>query len=272
MRNYCIAIGSYAPAGYPAIYKTEDILENIRKAHNFGYAGIEWHLKAPNNGDIIRVTKLCESLDMPITSIGTGMACAYDGLSLMHTDSEVRMQTVVRLKEFIDMGAQLGSIVIIGSIKGSIPVGGVKEIYEAYLNDNLKIVMDYAEKKNVQVVLEVLNRYECNLLNTAEQMNEFIEKFGSSLLKTHLDTFHMNIEEPNMCESISNCKTLGHIHFADSNRMYPGAGHIDFSRIEHELKRKGFQGNIAIECLPYPEPDVAAKKTIEYLKCVNQNT
>ncbi len=266
MRKYSIAVGSYAPAGYPAIYKTSDILENIRKAHGLGYAGIEWHLRRPEARDMAQVSKLCDALDMPVTSIGTGMACAYDGLTLMHIDTDVRMKAVERLKEFIDMGAQLGSTIIIGSMKGRVPADEDAKVYRTCLNDNLHTVMDYAEKKNVMIVLEVLNRYECNLLNTAAQMDEFIGEIGSSLLKTHLDTFHMNIEESHICSSIRNCKTLGHMHYADSNRCYPGAGHIDFTSIELTLQDKGYDGIVAIECLPDPEPDVAAKKAIEHLK------
>ena len=272
MRKYSIAIGSYAPVGYPAIYKTSDILENIQKAHDLGYAGIEWHLREPNPVDIVQVAKVCNALNMPVTSIGTGMAYAYDGLSLMHPEPDVRTQAVRRLKKFIDMGADLGSTIIIGSMKGRVPVDGDAAAYKAYLKGNLQMVIAYAERKRVTVVLEVLNRYESNLLNTAAQMDAFIKGIGSDLLKTHLDTFHMNIEEFDIGDSIRNCSTLGHMHYADSNRRYPGAGHIDFVQIEQALKDRGYEGVVGVECLPCPEPDTAAKKTIEHLGHVKSCT
>ncbi len=54
-----------------------------------------------------------------------------------------------------------------------------------------------------------------------------------------LDTFHMNIEEADICLSMEKyVKKLGYFHVADSNRLYPGAGHIDFSSIVLTLKNK----------------------------------
>jgi 5-keto-L-gluconate epimerase len=77
-------------------------------------------------------------------------------------------------------------------------------------------------------VLEAINRYETNCLNTADQTLELIKKTGNRSIKVHLDTFHMNIEETNIAESIIRCgASLGHMLFADSNRHYPGAEHID---------------------------------------------
>ena len=49
----------------------------------------------------------------------------------------------------------------------------------------------------VDLVLEIVNRFETNLLNTTAQGLKFIEDTGSDHVRLHLDTFHMNIEEAN---------------------------------------------------------------------------
>lgn len=176
------------------------------------------------------------------------------------------MQAVVRLREFIDMAADLGCTVIIGSMKGRIAAEEDREVYVKYCFDSLKAVLDYAGMKNVPVVLEVLNRYETNFLNTADQMNSFLEQAGSPLLKAHIDTFHMNIEEANLYESILKCRrTLGHVHFADSNRYHPGAGHIDFKSVIQALRDIDYEGWIAIECLSNIDPDTSAQRAVKYL-------
>ena len=41
--------------------------------------------------------------------------------------------------------------------------------------------------------MEVANRFEQYLLNTAEEAVEFVQRVGSSNAKILLDTFHMNI-------------------------------------------------------------------------------
>jgi sugar phosphate isomerase/epimerase len=266
--KYSIAVAPGAPDGYPAIYK-KNMRESIKKAREFGYTGIEWHLRRPDPAETEAIGQYCEALQMAVCAIGTGLGCTLDGLTLTHADRDVRMRAVERLKEFIDMAQVLKSLVIIGSIKGKCPPDEEKQKYLSYLLDGLKDVMDYAEKKNMLVVLEALNRYETNLLTTAEQTHEFVQRVGSRFLKTHIDTFHMNIEEQDMDKSIEKCReTLGHVHLADSNRWYPGAGHIDFRAVLLSLKKIGYQGEIGIECLPYPAPDIAAKNAVGYLSSI----
>ena len=59
---------------------------------------------------------------------------------------------------------------------------------------------------------------------------------------------------------------LWHVHIADSNRKYPGSGHIDFTPILKTLIDINYSAYISAELLPMPDPDIAATKTIEYLK------
>ena len=85
-----------------------------------------------------------------------------------------------------------------------------------------------------------------------------------------LDNFHMNIEDPSMIESIKSAKDrLFHFHVADSNRWYPGAGHIDFNKIIGTLDLIGYKNFVSAEIIPYPDPDTAAEKTISYMRSLN---
>ncbi|MBN1936271.1 MAG: sugar phosphate isomerase/epimerase, partial [Anaerolineae bacterium] len=59
---------------------------------------------------------------------------------------------------------------------------------------------------------------------------------------------------------------LFHVHFADSNRWYPGAGHIDFGHIVQTLKAMDYQGYISIEAMPLPDADTCAKEAVKMLK------
>ncbi|UCE07602.1 MAG: sugar phosphate isomerase/epimerase, partial [bacterium] len=59
---------------------------------------------------------------------------------------------------------------------------------------------------------------------------------------------------------------LFHFHVADSNRWYPGAGHINFKEIVDTLAQIDFQGFVSAEILPLPDPDTAAERNIEYMK------
>ncbi len=81
------------------------------------------------------------------------------------------------------------------------------------------------------------------------------------------DTFHMNIEEPVIAESIKKYSNLiRHFHFADSNRWPPGYGHTDFKKVMDVLKEIDYKDFISFEMLPMPEPDTAARHAISFVK------
>ena len=80
------------------------------------------------------------------------------------------------------------------------------------------------------------------------------------------DVFHMNIEDvtigPELAENIDHIK---YIHIADSNRLAPGQGHLDFQNILDNLLRVGYDGWLSLEILPNPDPDTAAKQAADFV-------
>ncbi len=96
-----------------------------------------------------------------------------------------------------------------------------------------------------------------------------IEKLDRKNVGLLLDTFHMNIEEPSIVESIRMSKDhLFHFHIADSNRWYPGAGHIGFGKILEILTQISYQGFISAEILPLPDSDSAAIETVKNMRAL----
>jgi len=82
-----------------------------------------------------------------------------------------------------------------------------------------------------------------------------------------IDTFHMNIEEVSIYESIIKAKDyITHVHLADSNRWAPGSGHLDFAKIIKTLEEINYKGYLSAEILPLPDADRAARLTVEHLK------
>jgi sugar phosphate isomerase/epimerase len=79
--------------------------------------------------------------------------------------------------------------------------------------------------------------------------------------------FHMNIEEASIEESLRRAApALRHVHVADSNRRAPGWGHLDFRHILETLQEVGYQGYLSAETLPHPDPEGAARQTVDYLR------
>ena len=105
-----------------------------------------------------------------------------------------------------------------------------------------------AKAAGIDLVLEIVNRFETNLLNTTAQGLDFIKETGSDHVRLHLDTFHMNIEEANPAAAIRLAgDKIGYFHIGESNRGYLGDGVIDFERIFDALLDIGYAKDITFE-------------------------
>ncbi len=109
-------------------------------------------------------------------------------------------------------------------------------------------VAEMAAKSDITLVMEVVNRYESNLLNTASQAVEYCRRVGAPTVKVHLDTYHMNIEESDMGAAVrETAGDLGYFHVGDSHRGYLGSGSIDFAQVFRSLATINYTGPIAFE-------------------------
>jgi sugar phosphate isomerase/epimerase len=202
------------------------------------------------------------SLSVP--AIGTGQAFGEEGLSFTHSDPRIRRKAIDRIKEQITFAKNFNAVVIIGLVRGTVKNDSDKN--QAYKNMFAAFDECASFDENVKIVIEPINRYETNLLNTVSETLEFIDELGKSNVGLLLDTFHMNIEEPNIFESIKLAKDkIFHFHVADSNRWHPGAGHIDFKEIYETLTEVNYNGFISAEILPLPDSDTASANNISYL-------
>jgi D-psicose/D-tagatose/L-ribulose 3-epimerase len=114
--------------------------------------------------------------------------------------------------------------------------------------DTLRRVARYGAEAGVTINLEIVNRFETNLLNTTAQGLAFIEEIGEPNVYVHLDTFHMNIEEANPADAIRAAgHRLGYFHVGESNRGYLGAGTIEYALIFDALLDNGYADTITFE-------------------------
>ena len=105
-----------------------------------------------------------------------------------------------------------------------------------------------AHKLGVTLGLEVCNRYETHLVNTAKQALKLADDIGADNIVIHLDSYHMNIEEDNLVRPLHDVgERLGYIHIGENHRGYLGSGHIDFTGFFHTLADIGYKGPITFE-------------------------
>lgn len=118
---------------------------------------------------------------------------------------------------------------------------------------SIKEAIKVAEDNNVVFNMEVVNRFEQYLLNTAQEAVDYVKRIDSPNAKILLDTYHMNIEEDTFADAIETAGNyLGHIHLGENNRKPPGYGHIPWMELISSLKKINFQGWMVME--PFLKP------------------
>ncbi|MFJ9589328.1 sugar phosphate isomerase/epimerase family protein [Streptomyces acidicola] len=96
--------------------------------------------------------------------------------------------------------------------------------------------------------LEVCNRYETNVVNTARDALALADDIGEDNVLIHLDTYHMNIEEDDLVRPVREAgDRLGYVHIGENHRGYLGSGHLDFTGFFHALADIGYRGPITFE-------------------------
>lgn len=254
-------------SGGPIIMRGS-VSEAFALASQLGYDGVELHIHHPHRINRDEVKKLADKYGLGIPTLGTGMAATQEGLTFSHPDPNIRRRAVMRIKEHIALAAHLNSAVTIGSINGHLGNDPEKRpIHREEALDCLKECLNVAAGAGVTILLEPLNRYECDYLNTLEEGVRVIRQIGMPSLKLLADTFHMNIEEADITASLCAAgPELGHVHLADSNRQAPGYGHLDVRGVLRVLRDLGYQEYLSFEILPLPNFRQAAKDAIRKVK------
>ncbi|MCD7896024.1 MAG: sugar phosphate isomerase/epimerase [Planctomycetaceae bacterium] len=240
-----------------------------RRAAAHGFDALEIHLRDPLAVDAAALRSACDETGLSVSALATGRSYAVDGLCLVHPDPAVREKAADRLIDFVELAAAFRADVLIGRMKGDIPAAARAADYEDMLADGLRPAGEAARDAGVNLVLEAINRYESNYMNTGAEVRRFILDHDLPATRLLLDVFHMNIEETDIVAAVrKNHDVLGYFHIADSNRRHPGAGHVEVATILRTLLAVGYDGVISLECLPEPDGDAALVQTMVHVMAV----
>lgn len=248
------------------------LAQNIADIAAMGYDGVELAIRDPKLVDVDALEALTREHGLRVPAIGTGQAWGEEKLSFTDPDESVRRAAVERIKSHIPLAARFNAVIIIGLVRGIIKPGITHEQGMAWVCEALQECSAAAKPFGVRLALEPINRYETTLVNSVAQGMALIDQVGADNFGLLLDTFHMNIEEPDILQSISACgDRIFHFHVADSNRWYPGAGHLDFSGILSRLQSTGYDGFVSGEFMPLPDPLTAARENIARLRAISSS-
>jgi sugar phosphate isomerase/epimerase len=244
-------------------FELEDV---VKKLAELGFNGIEI---LPYDIDEVNVS-LCRTLPggMAVSAVASGGINFHYGVTLLDLAEEKRATSLRLMKRYVMLAHEIGSpLVLIGSVIGKIEPSIDRETATRWLTGSLTSCGEYAAEVGVSLAIEPVNRYERNFLNNVEEGLGIIRLIRADNIHLLLDTFHMNIEEPSICDSLRKAGSeVVHVHVADSNRWPPGFGHLNFESISAVLKEIGYRGFLSLECLPKPDLATALEKGLRHIQ------
>jgi sugar phosphate isomerase/epimerase len=243
----------------------------IPVAASLGYEGVELALKSAAEIEPARLDRWLSGAGLEVSCISTGQVFADTGFMFTDADPIRRSKLAAIFRELIDLASGYGKLVNIGRVRGSLTEADKGDSQKRFVEMARELCV-YAAARDVTLILEPVNRYEINFINSLAQGVELLNLLNEPNFKLMPDVFHMNIEDKSIGGELKKySKDVAYIHLADSNRLAPGQGHTNFEDIFSNLRLVNYSGWCSVEILPFPEPFVAAKQAAEFLKPMIEN-
>lgn len=241
--------------------------QGFAKAKAAGFDQVELFLPGPDAVAPEEILGLCDAHGLGVAAVGTGAGWVKHGLTLTDPDPARRAAALAFLGAMIRFGGQLRAPAIVGSLQGRWGGAVSRDQALGWLAEALRSAGEVAAGAGVPVIYEPLNRYETNLHNRLPEAAGWLEAESLGNVVLLADLFHMNLEEPDLAGSLRAAgRHVGHVHFADSNRRAMGFGHTDPAPVIAALQATGYRACLSAEILPLPDPQTAARRTIEAIR------
>jgi sugar phosphate isomerase/epimerase len=205
------------------------------------------------------IAATCEKENLPITSlpvVATGLIDFNDPVREFH---------VIRCKRYIDLAAEFGArnlLLVLGEYlwqREVIPA----EAQWGWAMDTCRILGDYADKKNLDIALE-LEPFRMSVLNSVGEMERFIDACAHPRVRANIDISHCVLSDSGP-ESLARLKNKAiHVHISDCDGkvhgdLPPGKGIVKFGPYLQAIKDLQFDGVVSIELEYSPDPSRIAE-------------
>ncbi|SMO48908.1 sugar phosphate isomerase/epimerase family protein [Fodinibius sediminis] len=236
---------------------SDEMLPIAERLKNIGYDGIECFL-APIEKEVYR------NFGKEVADLGLDMTCVMvlgPEENPISPSAEVRQKGLDRIKWAIDRADDMNAGALCGPFHSAFATFHDKAPDEDEYKRSAEVLAkagEYAEQAGILLAPEAINRFECYLCNTMEQLVYLVEKVSHPSVKAHFDTHHANIEEKNIGDAIRRAApVLGHVHISENDRGTPGSGHISWDETFGTLAEIGYDGWLTIEAFTRDDPDFA---------------
>ncbi|MBM80956.1 MAG: isomerase [Planctomycetaceae bacterium] len=241
---------------------TEEHFGLLGQIKGWGYDGVEVPIF---DTDLPKYEKLAAKLD-EVGLERTAVTISTNEANPISPDPAIRQAAIDNLSKVVDVCHALSVDKLCGpfhSALGEFSGSGPTEEEWNHGIESLRVVADHAKDKNVTLVCEYLNRFECYFINCAADASRFIRDVDHPNVRMMYDTFHANIEEKNIADAIRVCKDeTVHVHISENDRATPGEGNVDWETNFNTLKEVGYDGWMVVEAFGLALPDLAAATKI----------
>lgn len=236
---------------------SESLLPILDRLKEIGYDGAEFFIGGSPEESFKMVGKHCADIGLEVTTV-TVLSPEENPIS---PDVAVREKSKERLRWVLDRAADLNSQVLCGPFHSAFATFASRAPMEDEYNWSAEVLHemgDYAQKLGILLTPEALNRFECYLANTMEQLDYLLTKVNHPNVQAMFDTHHANMEEKKLGSAIELiAPKLGHFHISENDRGTPGSGHVDFDETFATLKKVGYSGWLTIEGFTRNDPAFA---------------
>lgn len=234
----------------------ETLLKDIKAT---GFDGVEVPIFEGDQGHYARLGEFLERLGLERTAVS---AMGDPAMNLISPDPATRKAGVEYVKWAIDCAAALGADRLSGPLHSTLGLFSGSGPTAAEIGHSIssqREIGDHAGKRNVTIGLEALNRFECYLFNTMEDLCAHVDAVDRPHVKAMYDTFHANIEEADPIGAFTrNLRNIAHVHISENDRGVPGRGNIPWVETFSALRGSGYDGWLTIEAFGRSLTDLAA--------------
>ena len=236
---------------------SDDLFPVIDRLKKIGYDGVEFYLGVPNAAAYKRMGDYTRDLGLETTTV---MTMGKDDNPISESVS-VREKALDKIKWGVDRAHDLNAKIICGPFHSAHTVfvnrPAVDQEY-ALAGEVLNAAAEYAAQANIVFALEALNRFECYLCNTMEQLLKLVKAADHPNVRAMFDTHHSNIEEKSYASALDTiAPVLAHVHISENDRGTPGEGQVLWDNAFSSLAKINYQGWLTIEAFSRNDPDFA---------------
>jgi D-psicose/D-tagatose/L-ribulose 3-epimerase len=228
--------------------RPEPLEHTLKRASKLGYSSIEL-AGEPDQYPVQETRQLLDKYNMRCWGTVT---VQYGTRDLTAADEKQRRDTIQYMKDVVLLCSGLGGkiVTVVPATVGKIVPTSTPENEWRWAVEGLREVASLAEEKNIKIGLEPLNRFETYFLNRVDQALALADEVGHGCGVT-FDPFHLALEEKDMFAAMRACGSrIVDFHVADNNRLAAGDGSFDWPKIMSTLAATGYDGGLAIECMP----------------------